>query len=207
MIAKQVNMTVTENEDFILEQLKAGNNGAYKYLYEHHYSILCHFAEKYLRDPALAENIVEEVIFHLWENRDSLSIRSTLRSYLMQSVRNKCLDELKSLRYRRYRNIVSLEDVSASSAFSGYVTEEGHPLGELLEKEMEDKMQQAIASLPDECRKVYLLSREESLSQKEIAQRLGISVNTVKYHMKNALRILTASLKKYLYIWIILMIH
>ena len=80
----------------IIEQLKAGKERAYKFLYDRHYQILCHVAAQYVRDDFLAETIVGDVIFHLWEIREQLEIRTSIRSYLMQSVKNRCLDYLKS---------------------------------------------------------------------------------------------------------------
>ena len=82
-------------ELFIIEGLKQGKEEAYRYLYEHHYVALCHVAKEYVGDEALAEHLVGDVIFHLWEVRESLDIRISLRSYLVRAVRNRCLDYLE----------------------------------------------------------------------------------------------------------------
>lgn len=85
-----------QTESLIVEQLKKGNERAYKFLYEQHYQILCHVAAQYVKDDFLAETIVGDVIFHLWEIRESLEINNNLRSYLLQSVKHRCMDYLKS---------------------------------------------------------------------------------------------------------------
>lgn len=63
-----------KDESLIVEQLRMGNDNAYRHLFKYHYPVLCHFAEGLLRDEFLAETIVGDVIFHLWEIRDDLSI-------------------------------------------------------------------------------------------------------------------------------------
>ncbi len=73
-----------------------------------------------------------------------------------------------------------------------------HPLSRLLEIEMSAKIDEIINNLPDECRRVYRMSREEGKSNQEIAKEIGISVNTVKYHIKKALRVISSQLLSYL---------
>ena len=65
-------------ETLIVEQLKAGNENAYRYLYDHHYALLCHVANGYLKDQFLSETIVGDTIFHLWEIRETLDIRRSI---------------------------------------------------------------------------------------------------------------------------------
>ena len=79
-----------------------------------------------------------------------------------------------------------------------YVKDSNYPLGRLLEKELENEIMNAINRLPDECRKVFNMSRFENRKYEEIAQELKISVNTVKYHIKHALALLHEDLGKYL---------
>ena len=88
-------------EQLVIEQLKCGNEEAYRYLYRHHYVVLCHTARGYVDDAAVAEQLVGDVIFHLWEVHESLDIRISLRSYLIRAVRNRCLDYLDSQKQKR----------------------------------------------------------------------------------------------------------
>ncbi len=183
-------------ESLIVEQLKKGSERAYRYLYDQHYQILCHVAAQYVHDDFLAETIVGDVIFHLWEIRMSLQIKTCLRSYLMQSVRHRCLDYLKSqqVQCEVAMSKPGLQDFPVLN----YVKDDDYPLGRLLEKELEDEIMKAIKRLPEECRRVFHLSRFEEKKYDEISKELNISINTVKYHIKRALAQLHEDLGKYL---------
>ena len=181
-------------ELLIIERLKNGEEKAYKYLYDHHYVLLCKFANELLHDPFLAETIVGDLIFHLWEIREHIEINTSIRSYLMRSVRNRCYNHLQKEQERREISLSKLEEDNLDR----YTHDDGHPLGLLLEHELENEISRSIASLGDECRRVFKMSRFEHKKNDEIATELGISVNTVKYHIKNALACLHKDLGKYL---------
>ena len=183
-------------EALLVQQLKNGVDAAYKYLYDQHYQILCHVAAQYVKDDFLAETIVGDVIFHLWEVRETIVIDTSVRSYLMTCVRNRCIDYLKSQYHKREvaHSDTGLRDFPVLQ----YVKDDDYPLGKLLEKELEDEIMNAINRLPDECRRVFNMSRFENRKYEEIAQELKISVNTVKYHIKHALALLHEDLGKYL---------
>lgn len=182
-------------KDFI-QRLKNGDENAYGSLYQQHYALLCHFATFYLHDKFTAETVVEDVIFHLWTNRDNLTINTSLRNYLTRAVRNKCLDYLKLKRTQSEQAMSTLSDGLNYYIDSQMATDS--PFGALLSKELEEEISNAINSLPKECQTVFLKSRMENKKNQEIADELGISINTVKYHLKNALKFLREKLEKYL---------
>lgn len=186
------------SEKLIVKGLREGDTEAFRYLYDTHYQILCHIASRYLHDDYQAEAIVGDVIYHLWENRSSLIIDTSLRSYLVRSVRNKCLDYLKS---SLHRNEIAQSDITCIISDA---IEDSHPLGILLEKELEEQIDDAIERLPEECQRVFVMSRFTHKKNAEIAAELGISVNTVKYHLKHALQLLSNDLGRYLIILLIL---
>ncbi|WP_373719761.1 RNA polymerase sigma-70 factor [Bacteroides heparinolyticus] len=183
-------------EQVIIEQLKQGNEKAFKYLYENHYALLCHIAQEYVNDKFLAETLVGDVIYHLWEIHESLDIQISLRSYLVKSVRNRCIDFLSSQRERKEVAFSSLGKEELTQ--NHYIPSDDYPLGILLEQELESEIHKAIKKLPQECKTVFLKSRFEKKKYEEIALELNISVNTVKYHIKNALRLLNEQLCRYL---------
>lgn len=183
-------------EALLVQQLKNGVDAAYKYLYDQHYQILCHVAAQYVKDDFLAETIVGDVIFHLWEVRETIEINTSVRSYLMTCVRNRCIDYLKSQYHKR--EVAHSDTGLRVFPVLQYVKDDDYPLGKLLEKELEDEIMNAINRLPDECRRVFNMSRFENRKYEEIAQELKISVNTVKYHIKHALALLHEDLGKYL---------
>lgn len=192
-------------EQIIVKQLRDGQEEAYKYLFDHHYSVLCHIAAQYIHDDFLAETIVGDVIFHMWEIRDNLKIESSLRSYMVQSVRHSCLDYLKS-QYVQREHIGVTRDIS-DLPMTHALEHEENPLGQLLENELEDIIAEAIERLPEDCRTVFKMSRFEGRKYQEIAKMLGITVNTVKYHLKHAMSLLRKDLKKYMKIAILLFIN
>ena len=183
-------------ETLIVELLKRVNVDAYQYIYERHYALLCNVANGYVKDQFLAETIVGDTIFHLWEIRETLEISVSIRSYLLRAVRNRCINYLNSEWEKR--------EIAFSSLMPDEITDDkmtisdSHPLGTLLERELEEEIYKAIDKLPNECRRVFDKSRFEGKSYEEISQELGISVNTVKYHIKNALASLQTNLSKYL---------
>lgn len=185
-----------DTEKLIVEQLRQGNEEAYKYIYDHHYVLLCHVANQYLKDNFLSETIVGDVIFHLWEARETLHITVSVRSYLMKAVRNRCMDYLKSGHETKEFSFSVL--VPEEMSEEKYLQSDNYPLGILLERELENEIRAAINKLPIECRCVFEKSRFEEKKYEEISQELGISINTVKYHIKNALSFLQTELGKYL---------
>lgn len=183
-------------EEIIVKQLVEGKEKAYEFLYDYHYPALCHIAEQYVKDVFLAETIVSDVIFHIWEIRFTLFINTSIRSYLAQSVRNRCLNYLNAQVQQREKvlNKGNLTDIPLVK----YIQSDDYPLGRLLVDELEDEIKAAIDRLPEECRRVFRLSRFEGKKNQEIAHDLGISINTVKYHIKRALALLEEDLHKYL---------
>ena len=183
-------------ERFITRKLRDGEQDAYRYLFDRHYVILCRFANELVGDPFLAETIVGDVIFHLWETRKNLDINISLRAYLVRAVRNRCYNHIASERERKEVNFSRL--ASFEQDWETRPSSDEHPLGILLEKELEREIVRSIDSLSDECKRVFKKSRFERKKNEEIATELGISVNTVKYHIKMALARLRQDLGKYL---------
>ncbi|MCD8043920.1 MAG: RNA polymerase sigma-70 factor [Tannerellaceae bacterium] len=183
-------------EKLIIEQLKKGNEDIYRYIYDYHYGILCHVADQYVRDSFLAETIVGDVIFHIWEVRDSLQITTSLRSYLVKAVRNRCIGYM-NLEYNQ-KEIAFSALLPEETPENRFIQSDDYPLGLLLEKELENEIYKSINKLPPECRSVFEKSRFEGKKYEEISKELGISVNTVKYHIKSALSFLRKELDKYL---------
>ena len=184
------------SEELIVNELRQGKAKAWKHLFDAHYQVMCHVAERYLHDSYMAESVAGDVLFHLYEGRENLRIETSLRSYLVQSVRNKCLDRLKSKRQKYELLMANLTAIDLEK--SAFEVPDDRPMGLLLEQELEEKIHHSVQSLPQECRKVFEMSRFEGKKNAEIAIALGISVNTVKYHIKNALRLLHRDLGPYL---------
>lgn len=191
-----MNRVMTEKQ--LIEELRCGNESAFRYIYERHYVPLCRFADLYLHDASLSEEVVDDAIFYLWEHRCEVEITYSLRAYLMKSVRNRCLNELNSLTHREELHFSSFSLPENAEFLDTLFIEKDHPLGYLLEQELEEELERCIETLPEECRMVFKKSRFEQKKYEEIARELNISVNTVKYHIKNALAFLQKRMSGYL---------
>lgn len=151
----------------------------YEALFRRNYPRLCQRVQRMLGDMDAAEDIVQEVFVQFWHNENQQKIDNP-EAYLHRAAINKALNYAGS---QKRRMQIARE----------YQQEQARimPAGEELElRELQQEVQQGIDSLPPMCRKVFLLSRYEEMSHKEIAAFLGISANTVDNHIKKALAIL-----------------
>ena len=189
-------------EQSIVQKLRNGDQGAYRYLYDRHYVVLCQFANELVGDPFLAETIVGDVIFHLWEIRETLDINSSLRAYLMRAVRNRCYNHISSEKEKKEVRFSKIEPETLG--WDAMIQSDEQPLGILLERELEKEIMKSIDSLGDECKRVFRKSRFEHKKNEEIAQILELSVETVKTQKKKAMYFLRERLGRLYYLLIIL---
>lgn len=183
--------TVTNiaNDILLLRQIREGNEEAFKSLFETYFTPLCRFIYLYLEDSDVAEELAMDIFIYLWENRENFQIQLSLKAYLFQAARNKCLNEL-----RKKKETVSLDDAEVTSINTDVSSLETEELYRLIHE--------AILALPEKCREVFVLSRQESLTNQEIAQKLNISVKTVEGQITTALKKIKKFLgDQYSYLW------
>jgi len=183
---------MNEQEEKLIFQLKCGNESAYKHIFDHYYVTLCRVATVYVDDPFVAQNLVGDLLLYLWQKREQVEIHTSLRSYLLTAIRRR------SINYMREAHVMRESSISDQIASTIITTAETNPLGQLIEKELEEKINFCVDQLPEECRTVFKMSRYEQLSYDAIAQKLGISKNTVGYHVSKALAALRVQLIDYL---------
>lgn len=189
------------NNDNIIDLLRQGDEEAYKTLYKLHYRPLCVVAFGFVQDSFVAETLVSDVIFSIWENRSSLLITKSLRAYLVKSVRNRCINYLEHcLRQDALKQSVAILSEEKQSC---YESQSDFPLCNLLEKELDERIKKSINSFPELTRNIFYLSRYKGLKYEEIARQLAISTDTVKYHIKSALTRLRNDLQDYLVILLV----
>jgi RNA polymerase sigma-70 factor (ECF subfamily) len=176
---------VTDHDNF--ERLRQGDETGFDEIFRAHYAGLVGFAESILRDRADAEDTAQEVLLELWRRRSNIVLETSLRAYLFQSTRNRALNRI------RHQRVVDRLDPEVAKP-----SPSPRPDRELAEREMAVLVKQAIAELPDRCREVFLLSREQGLRYAEIATALGISIKTVEAQMGKALRLLRERLAAWL---------
>ena len=162
-----------------LERLQAGEEAGFDAIFRAYYPNLVGFADSILRDLAAAEDTVQEVMLELWRRRSNIVLDTSLRAYLFQSTRNRALNRI---RHERVAGRLDAEVPQPRSL--------APPDQALAEQEMNVRVRQAIAELPERCREVFQLSRVHGLKYAEIAGTLGISVKTVEAQMGKALRTL-----------------
>lgn len=154
-----MNRAMTEKQ--LIEELRCGNESAFRRIYDRHYVPLCRFADLFLHDASLSEEVVDDAIFYLWEHRSEVEITYSLKAYLMKSVRNRCLNELNSLAHREELQFSSFSLPENVEFLDTLFIEKDHPLGYLLEQELEEELERSIEALPEECRVVFKKSRFE----------------------------------------------
>ena len=184
-------------EHSIIQRIQQGDKPAFEELLRSLYSHLCNFAFTFLKEQAASEEIVQEMFFKIWEKREELEIKSSIKSYLFSSVRNHCLNQLKHLEIRDTYKVYNEQQIQ-------YSEQQGHDSA--IEHELEERIEIAIASLSVERQKVFKLSRFEGKKYKEIAEELDISIKTVEAQMSKALKFLREVLKDYLPVILLLYI-
>ena len=184
----------------LINSIKQGDIAAFETLYKKYYIFLCLIAEHIVRNPSDAEEIVTDVFVKIWNIREKINITSSIKAYLVKAVHNTSINFLE-------RNKISnkLTDSLNNSDYKILAWDSDYPLGQLYEKEIMNILEHGISALPDACQQIFILSRNENMKYIEIADKLGISINTVKTQMKIALSHLRETLKDYMMILLFLM--
>jgi RNA polymerase sigma-70 factor, ECF subfamily len=178
-------MDTLVSDTLLIEQLLARNEKAFETTFKRYYKSLHAYAFTIVREEAVAEDIVQQVFFRIWKNAENLNIQSSIAAYLYRSVNNESLNHLK------HQKIV----VAHQKETARHMKEErDSAAGKILHKELEQKIKEALNTLPEHCRTVFQLSRFENLKYQEIADRLGISIKTVENQMGKALKLMRIQL-------------
>jgi len=176
-------------ENALLARMKNDDENAFSFLFSFYYTDLVMFANIYLKDKDISEELVQDVFVKLWEERQSITITSSLKSYLLKSVQNKSLDWIRHLKIRQQHN----QETISSAALFDFDTE-----NYVLYSELENRIEKIIEQLPVEIAEAYNLNRIEGLKYHEIAEKLNVSQRTVEVRIGKALQILRIELKDYL---------
>lgn len=176
-------------EQLQIQALSEGDITTFEMLFRTYYQPLCNYAYSFLHDREDAEEVVQSTFLSVWEKRDALTIRSSVKPYLYAMVRNACLNALKheKIKQKHAGEEIALAERSHDSVSNMVAT-----------NELEYRIKEAINDLPEQCRLVFKLSRFEELKYSEIAEQLNISVKTVENHMGKALKMMREKLRDYL---------
>lgn len=162
---------------------------SFEKLFKDYYPYLCSFARKYIDDLDECKDIVHNVFLNLWNKRDELDTHTTLKSYLFKSVHNRCLNHI-----RDNKKIVHHDMPMESHALGGYIESTDY----VEVSELETRIKNAIDDLPENCRRIFILSRFEEKKYAEIAEIMQVSIKTVEAQMTRALKTLREKLSDYL---------
>ena len=175
--------------------LANGDERTYEYLFDQYYLKLCHIAFMYVKDTFVAENLVGDLFFYLWKNRTTIQVNESISSYLFSAIRNRAINYQNQASVNREIHFSQYEELEDFSMFEG---KDSPPLEQIIEKELADRIRKSVNSLPMQTRKVFELKREQNFSYDEIALQLHISINTVRFHIKTAMKKLRVELGDYL---------
>ena len=179
-------------KDLFVTKLTQGDAKAFECLFKLYYTRLTLFANRFLNDTVIAEEIVSDLFVMLWEDGHEINFSGSVSSYLFKSTQNRCLNYLKHQKienlYVNYLERQRLLDEIVFAAEKPY-----------LEKEMAHQINIAMKSLPEKCREIFMMSRFDHMKYKEIADQLNLSPKTVERQISIALDKLRRLLKHVTY--------
>ena len=169
----------------LVERLQNNEEGALTIIYKEYWEIMFLAAYNLVKDRSVCEDIVQEVFISLWQRREKIQIKVSLKSYLYTSTV-----------YKVYDHFNKNKKMAKDELFDNFENkiETSNPETKLMHQELMNYLDAIVDTLPEKCKEVYKLSRENMLSNKEIAEQLNISQRTVEGHISRALKILKESL-------------
>jgi len=186
MSFSDLNITAKEKQLFL--DFQGGNPIVFDYFFDKYYQGLCVYAYRMLKSNSEAEDLVQDFFVRILENRKTISIETSIKSYFIRSIHNRCLDNLAhqkvKINHEQFRlKMLSEEDLQE------------YPL---LDSELAQQIDKAIKNLPDGIRETFMLNRFEGLSYQQIAKQENVTVKAVEYRISKALTILRRDLGDYL---------
>lgn len=172
-------------DQILIKNIRRGCLKSYKVLFEKYYAVLFAYCYRLINDSESSKEIVNDSFLKVWEYRDRLNTEAgSLKPYLFQITHNHCINHLKKVKLNSSIDLYDSERIlSYEHQFMEY-------------EELEQAIDQAIDSLPDLRKQIFLLSRKEGLKYTEIASQLGISPRTVETQIRRSLTTLRKFLKK-----------
>ena len=185
---------MSNNDHKLIQGLVVGHESSFNTLFHQYYPALTVFARKYLGDMDLSREVVQDMFVRLYESRNLLKEVTSLKAYLYRSVRNNCLNYIKSNKiHNKHKENIRMDQAGSAPD----LTEE------IQESELEQRIFGIVSELPERCRQIFRMSRVEGLKNDEIAGKLNISKRTVETQISNALTKLRMELAPYLTIIIL----
>ena len=179
--------TYQSDNDFLLSAVQRGDQKAFDTLFRRYYPMLCAYGHRFV-ELEDAEEIVEDSLLWIWENRETLVIESSLNSYLFKMVHRRALNKLAHIDATQRADTRFYEEMQEMLQDTDYYQIE----------ELAKRIEDAVAALPESYRVAFVMHRFRDMSYKEIAETLGVSPKTIDYRIQQALKQLRVDLKDYL---------
>jgi RNA polymerase sigma-70 factor (ECF subfamily) len=171
-----------EDSDTLIASLRAGEERTFVYIFERYYDRLLNYAGRIVKETELAHDLVQETFCKFYEEHAKLKVCLSIESYLYKSVYHSCLNKIKHLKIVR-----NYADKEVLDFYFSEIVQTPEAELALQNEDIRKALEEAINKLPERCREVFVLSKVEELSNKEIAEKLNISVKTVEVQMTKAL--------------------
>ena len=171
----------------LLEAIQKGDNIAFNILFHRYYQLLCNYGNRFV-DLEDAEEIVQDSLLWVWENREVLIINGALSSFLFTMVYRKALNRIE-------HNQITQRVLTQ---FHEDIQEVLHDVDFYQIQELMNKIDEAVAALPDAYREAFIMHRFQHMNYKKITETLGVSYQTVAYRIQQALKLLRLELKDFL---------
>ena len=176
---------LTDSE--LIPEIRKGSEKAFRVAYDMHYKLMLGVGINITKDMDAAKEVVQEVFFQFWKNREKIKDGISIRNYLKRAVINRCINHIKY-------NARFTGDETLEQSHSSGIT----PDRQLETKELKAVIDEAMNKLPEKARIIFVLRRHEGLSLKEIAEKLEISPKTVENQITRALKLLKAEIEPFL---------
>lgn len=179
-------------DEKLLELTREDNRAAFTELYERYWKKLFVIAANKLKDIAVAEELTQDILADVWQRRDSIRITTTFSAYLAVAMKYKVIDYLARQSHRnRYEEYVLTSGNKYDDSTENWLSFE----------ELRGRLEKLVNALPEKCRVIYQLSREQGYSNKRIAAEQSISEKTVEAHLTRAMKILRSKLSSFLFLF------
>ena len=178
----------TYYEQSVILRLQKGDSDAFQELYNQYHQPLYHYVLRFVKSPALAEDVLQDVFLKIWEIRSRIDPELSFKAYLYRISRNSVFKLLKKIAVDENLRVQVLKQFSQSVADADL---------KVLWQQYEELLHAAINRLPPQRQKVFRLCREEGKTYEQVADELGISRNTVKEHMVLAMKLIREHIDQY----------
>jgi len=180
---------VSHNDAELIQPLRQGEEGAFTEIYNRYWKVLFNVAANKTNSLAEAEELVQDLFLDIWRRRTTIDITSNLRAYLAVALKYRIINLLAKRQRKARFELHAVKNLNIADSS----TEQWLGFNELNER-----ISRLVADLPDKCRLVYQLKKEEGYSQREIADRLRISEKAVEANISRALKALRVGIRSFL---------